>query len=185
MSEDEQAVADTEAEATPEAEESGEQDIGELLNEFEESEPKPEEPKEESEAEKRVNAFLFQQKMEKATSLAKEASGLDLPGDFFEDRIEGEARRNPKFLNAFLNAEKSPDAFNKLMGQIGKDVAKQFDTFMSTQTGDNDAIASAVRSAKPASDPGDQELAKKVRDASPAEFQKNKKTWLRQAMKEG
>ena len=189
MSDQQAVVEQTDAQATPAVEGAGAQDdLDTLLKEFEgtqetksetKTETKPDTTTEDREAiewakQQRVKTYLDETRS--AINEAAKAVKGDLPVDdeLAEGFLHAKAFKDERFKQAFINREKSPDAWSKVLKGMNAEFAKKFADMPDAQVSeDRAAVAAAVRGASTkASEPTPPDFSK----MSDAEFRKFKES---------
>lgn len=181
---DDQAKPDTEvADARDEG-----NDLDKLLNEFSEqtqpitdSTPEPKAVDNDTEnrlagMERTLQEWQFQQEMQ---PVVEKVRG-EIPEDVFSndeiiDWLDGQAKRDQRLRDAWLNKGTNPGKWNKIVTQLGGELAKKFEKLPDKEaTEDREAVANAVRGSQSKAPEGgedpkygkmtNQEFAKDVED---------------------
>lgn len=162
MTEEQTSVAEEveeEPQAASETTGAQEEDLDELLKDFEAAEETPSETTDETPdvgtLHKELKALKeAQQRREveaEINTLSQQIRG-DLPADVFDDRlmrayVESRAQEDPRLQTAFLQRGKSPTAWNNVVKGLAKEFQGKFSSLPDRQaTEDRDAVESAVRS---------------------------------------
>lgn len=164
---DQQAVApETDAEAKPSVEESSAQDdLDTILAEFDESEPVKESeqpaPDKSAQPDSEVVEWVKAQKekeirentkrdLQTATNWLKESVGetpVDVPEELLEGLLYKRAEDDPRIMKAWVSRNRNPQAWEKTVRALGKEVAKKFTPTDRQATDSWDAVDSAVHRA--------------------------------------
>ena len=193
MSEEEQTVAqEADTDATPSVEDQGAQEksIDELLAEFEGDEPeqqketvKPDVPNkvqlDDAAKKEIIEQLQAQQKTEQDITKDVEKIKGDLPVEdaYIRWKLEDMASKDQRVLNAFLNRDTKPQAWEAIVNKVASDLQG---TYGSQKKTDKEAIASAVHSATEAPDSSGSDVS--IKGLSDEEFQMQKVKLLSQAM---
>lgn len=184
----EQTVVDevkAEAKPSPETDNAQDDNLDDLLKEFESvQEPPKKEAKgeqasgdisedvkwirdlREQEESKRVREAL-----EQTVTALKDGVDcpVDLPNTWWEGRLEVEARKDPRIAQAWLSRDAKPDAWRKVQAHLKKQLESEL-SVRRDLTDDRDAVTAAVRSASKA--PVRESVAHDFDSMSDAEFRR-------------
>ena len=187
----EQAVAKPNDQTESDAADTGEQDIEAILKEYEQNQkPKePEKPKEEAQKDPElaeVLRFIKEQKEQKikedtdksVEEAVKAVFGdAEVPDQLKRDLIYGRFSQNERYLNVWRDRFSNPEAYNKLLAAMNKEISSAF-KFDAAATTDREQVRAAVRQSQPASKPDFDEQINKMSDS---EFD----DWWRKQTKKG
>lgn len=193
---DEKSVVETteeeqrETEAASKANDAQEENLDDLLKEFEGGEESTTEQKEETEPDvkqlaERLRQFEeLQQRQAFETEMSELAATVrgDLPEEVFDNEVitsylDAKARKDPRLQKAFMNRHNSPSQWNGIVKGVAREFQNKFKSLPNREaTEDAHAVESAVRSASTKAPEADEEIshekARKMSDDDLREYLK-------------
>jgi len=114
---------------------------------------------------------VTEQRITESVKSFKEASGVPLTDEMAETLLHGKAAQDPRFLQAFKDADKNPAAWNKVVTAFAKSHASQLAKMPDADaTADQDALVAAVQSATTKAPMAEELTDKAIASMSTADF---------------